>query len=106
VVYKDYSIKQLVENVYFQLIELTTVTPAMSASGFTISHMLDNPLPVDIRDKLGTLLQTKKMNAPAFFSLSFKFGVYLPILVPFLTPLLLTLQGYIKERIVRKKTVP
>jgi hypothetical protein len=56
VVYKDYSIKQLVENVYFQLIELTTVTPGMSASGFTISHLLDNPLPVDIRDKLGTLL--------------------------------------------------
>jgi hypothetical protein len=57
--------------------------------------MISQPVPKDIKDKLGTLLQTKKMNSPAFFSFSFKVGVYLPIIAPLVSPLLLTLWGYI-----------
>jgi hypothetical protein len=74
----------------------------MRAEGFSYAYMFSQPVPNEIKDKLGTLLQTKKMNAPAFFSLSFTVGVYLPILAPFLTPMLLTLQGYIKERVTKR----
>jgi hypothetical protein len=36
--------------------------------GFTIDEMISQSIPLDIKNQLGTLLQTKKMNAPAFFS--------------------------------------
>ena len=39
---------------------------------------------------LGLLLQTKSLNPPAFFSFSFKVGVYLPILAPFVLPIVMT----------------
>lgn len=44
----------------------------------------------EVEQKLGVLLQTKKLNPPAFFSFSFKVGVYLPIVAPFVLPILLT----------------
>lgn len=43
-----------------------------------------------IQEKLGVLLQTKTLNPPSFFSFSFKVGVYLPILAPFIIPILMT----------------
>lgn len=44
-----------------------------------------------IQEKLGVLLQTKTLNPPSFFSLSFKIGIYLPILAPFALPILMTI---------------
>ena len=43
-----------------------------------------------IQQKLGLLLQTKTLNPPTFFSFSFKVGVYLPILAPFVLPIVMT----------------
>ncbi len=44
-----------------------------------------------IQEKLGVLLQTKTLNPPSFFSFQFKVGVYLPILAPFVLPILMTI---------------
>lgn len=65
--------------------------------------MVSYPVPTEIKEKLGTLLLTKKMNAAAFFSFSFKIGVYLPILAPLVSPFLLSFWEYVKARVFRKK---
>ena len=44
----------------------------------------------EVSEQLGVLLETKKVNPPAHFSMSFKVGVYLPILSPFLVPIVMT----------------
>lgn len=75
----------------------------MVAEGFTYDDMLLRPVPNDIKDKLGTLLLTKKMNAPAFFSLSYTIGVYIPILAPLLTPLVLTFVDFLKAKYKRNR---
>ena len=55
-VYKEYTIKQLAENVYSQLLDLTTITPALKLEGFTIDDMISQSIPMDIKNQLGTLL--------------------------------------------------
>ena len=55
-VYKEYTIKQLAENVYSQLLDLTTITPALKLEGFTIDDMISQSIPLDIKNQLGTLL--------------------------------------------------
>ena len=55
-VYKEYTIKQLAENVYSQLLDLTSITPALKLEGFTIDDMISQSIPMDIKNQLGTLL--------------------------------------------------
>ena len=103
VVYQQLSIKELAEHVYDQLTELTTITPKLEAEGLTVEILSEQPVPHDVKEKIGTLLQTKKMNAPAFFSFQFTIGVYLPILSPFLVPIILTFTGYVKAQFMAPK---
>ena len=51
---------------------------------------------------LKTLYQTKDINSPYFFSLSFSIGVYLPLLAPLVFPPLITLFQYLKLRLFPK----
>lgn len=49
------------------------------------------------------LLQTKETNAPAHFSFSFKVGVYMPLLSPFVIPVGLTLFLVLRTKILGSK---
>jgi hypothetical protein len=42
------------------------------------------------REKIGVLQQSLVINPPVFFSFSFKVGTYLPLVAPFVFPVLLT----------------
>ncbi|CDW83442.1 UNKNOWN [Stylonychia lemnae] len=55
-----------------------------------------------IKNALGVLYQTKEINPPYYFSLSFSIGVYLPLLSPLIFPPLLTLFQYIKAKYIGK----
>ena len=55
-----------------------------------------------IKEKLGSLLETKKMNPASFFSWSFKCGVYVPIMAPFAFPLGLTLIDLLRRALFAK----
>ena len=50
----------------------------------------------ELKDKIGVLYYTKKINPPYFFSFQFSIGVYLPILAPLIFPPLLTFTSYLK----------
>jgi len=41
---------------------------------------------IDLKEKIGALFYTKKINPPSFFSWEFVFGVYLPLLAAFIFP--------------------
>lgn len=56
----------------------------------------------ETRDMLMTLYQTKDLNSPYFFSLSFSVGVFLPLLSPILFPPLITLAQVLKLRLCKK----
>jgi hypothetical protein len=51
---------------------------------------------------LMTLYQTKDLNSPYFFSLSFSIGVFLPLLSPILFPPLITLVQVVKLKVFPK----
>jgi len=75
VIFEDMTAASLLDSVYEQLMQMDQIEDADLYK---------------IQEKLGVLLQTKTLNPPAFFSTSFKVGVYLPILAPFVLPILLT----------------
>jgi len=57
----------------------------------------------EMKDQIGVLYYTKELNAPYYFSPSFTFGVYLPILSPMIFPILLSIGNFIKLKIKAKK---
>ena len=60
------------------------------------------PVPLKVKEKIGTLINTKEMNPALFFSASFKMGVYLPITAPFLVPIILTVSLVIRAKLFQK----
>ena len=83
-IYEGMPLKDLAEQVYDELLSVSrSATP--------------QPVPSNIKEKLGSLLQTKKMNPASFFSWSFKCGVYVPIMAPFAFPLGLTLMDLLRR---------
>lgn len=83
-IYEGMPLKDLAEQVYDELLSVSrSPTP--------------QPVPSNIKEKLGSLLQTKKMNPASFFSWSFKCGVYVPIMAPFAFPLGLTLMDLLRR---------
>ena len=79
-------LKDLAEQVYGELLQVaSSATP--------------QPVLQSIKEKLGSLLQTKKMNPASFFSWSFKCGVYVPIMAPFAFPLGLTLMDLARRAV-------
>lgn len=57
------------------------------------------PIPAEVKAKIGSLLSTKKMNPANFFSFSFKLGVYMPILAPFMIPIFLTIVLVLRNKL-------
>jgi hypothetical protein len=82
-IFKDLSVLQLTQEVYERLLSNDRVDP-------------------ETRDMLMTLYQTKDLNSPYFFSLSFSIGVFLPLLSPILFPPLITLAQVIKLKVFKK----
>ena len=88
-IYEGMPLKDLAEQVYEELLRgARSGTP--------------QPVPAGIKEKLGSLLQTKKMNPASFFSWSFKCGVYVPIMAPFAFPLALTLVDLLRRALFAK----
>ena len=88
-IYEGMPLKDLAEQVYEELLRgARSSTP--------------QPVPASIKEKLGSLLQTKKMNPASFFSWSFKCGVYVPIMAPFAFPLALTLVDLLRRALFAK----
>ena len=86
VIYEGMPLKDLAEQVYDELLKVVrSPTP--------------QPIPRNIKEKLGSLLQTKRMNPAAFFSWSFKLGVYVPIMAPFAFPVGLTLTDLLRRAV-------
>ena len=88
-IYDGMSLKDLAEPVYDELLAI-------------VKSQSPQPVPAMIKEKIGSLLQTKKMNPASFFSWSFKCGVYVPILAPFVFPLGLTLFDLVRRTIVNR----
>lgn len=55
-----------------------------------------------LKEKIGALFYTKKINPPSFFSWSFVIGVYLPLLAPFLFPPIQTIQQLVQLKLAKK----
>ena len=92
-IYDGMTLKTLAENAYEEL-----VTIAKQATSIETLR----PVPLKVKEKIGTLLNTKEMNPALFFSASFKLGVYLPILAPFIVPIILTVSLVIRARLFQK----
>ena len=90
VYYDTMTVKELIEQVYDEVLSLRDQGKGAS---------------FELKEKIGTLTQTNTVNPATFFSLKFKAGVYIPILSPFMVPLILTLQGYLKVLMCKKKQV-
>ena len=60
------------------------------------------PVPLNIKEKIGTLMNSKEMNPALFFSNNFKMGVYLPILSPFIIPIILTITLVLRHKLYLK----
>lgn len=82
-IYRDLSVLQLTQEVYERLLSRDHVDP-------------------ETKDMLMTLYQTKDLNSPYFFSLSFSIGVFLPLLSPILFPPLITLAQILKLKVCKK----
>ena len=90
VIFEDKSLKQLAEEVHGELLLVAEQSTELQ------------PVPQLLKDKLGVLLHTKKMNQASFFSFQFKLGVYLPVLCPFIAPVLMTLIVVIRTKLYNK----
>ena len=82
-IFEGMDLKTLAEQVYDELLSIAQGTSDLEKSL--------KPVPFKIKEKIGTLLNSSEMNPAEFFPPSFRMGVYLPILSPFIVPLVLTL---------------
>ena len=91
-IYDGMTLKILAENAYEELLSIAREATSVESI---------KPMPLKVKEKIGTLLNTKEMNPALFFSISFKFGVYLPILAPFVVPIILTVTLVIRGKLFR-----
>ena len=92
-IYDEMTLKTLAENAYEELLQIAKEATSVDSI---------KPMPLKVKEKIGTLLNTKEMNPALFFSISFKFGVYLPIIAPFIVPIILTVTLVIRAKLFRK----
>ena len=90
-IYDGMDIKTLAEQVYDELLSIAKSTVDL--------HDSLKPVPQKTKEKIGTLLNSREMNPAEFFSFQFKMGVYLPLLSPFIVPLLLTFTIAIRHKL-------
>ncbi len=88
------SIKELAEAAYDEILSISRST--------TDLHDTLQPLKLSTRERIGSLLSSKDLNPASFFSFSFKLGVYLPILSPFLVPLAMTMVLVVRRKLYLK----
>ena len=92
-IYDGMTLKTLAENAYEELV-------AIARQATSVDSL--RPMPLKVKEKIGTLINTKEMNPALFFSASFKMGVYLPITAPFLVPIILTVSLVIRAKLFQK----
>lgn len=92
-IYEDMTLKTLAENAYEEIVSIAK--QATSARNLRPPNMR-------VKEKIGTLLNTKEMNPALFFALSFYFGVYMPVLAPFIVPFILTTTLVIRGKLFKK----
>lgn len=81
IIYDGMNLKELAENTFTILVD--------EAQKMSVSNI--SAMPYSLKEKIGTLLSTKEMNPALYISPEFMLGIYLPILSPFIVPLILTL---------------
>ena len=86
------TLKELAENAFTELI---TAAQAMTADQI-------RPVPLRLKEQIGTLLSSKKMNPALYLSFDFFVGIYAPIVAPFCIPLLLTLTITLRTKLFDK----
>ena len=89
-IYGGMTLKTLAENAYEELV-------AIAKQATSVDSM--SPVPLKVKEKIGTLINTKEMNPALFFSASFKLGVYLPITAPFIVPIILTVSLVVRAKL-------
>lgn len=94
-IYEGMTLKETAEQVYDELLTISKQTTSLSDSVL-------QPVPLKIKEKIGTLMNSKEMNPALFFSNNFKMGVYLPILSPFIIPIILTITLVLRHKLYLK----
>ena len=92
-IFDGMTLKTLAENAYEELVMIARQATSVDSL---------RPVPLKVKEKIGTLINTKEMNPALFFSASFKMGVYLPICAPFIVPVILTVSLVIRAKLFQK----
>ena len=92
-IYEDMTLKTLAENAYEEIVSIAKQANSVEDL---------RPPTQKVKEKIGTLLNTKEMNPALFFSMNFYLGVYMPILAPFIVPFLLTFTLVTRAKIFQK----
>lgn len=90
IIFEDMTLKTLAEQAFDEVLDLAKRSDDLSKM---------HPVPFAIKEKIGTLMSSRDMNPALFFSSEFKLGVYMPILAPFIVPIILTISLVARHRL-------